>query len=530
MAPRSPRTLTKRGTLKKGSSATKLLVRSSSLRSSCRQRYLAWADALRNLESTCRGEVIGLQGPAAGAEAAPPPTPWMPPSLSSFLRALRYIFKKRKRFGGKLILSMFDYETATMLARLPGAAARVFDAAGTGRKGLHWPNRREIAHMKALVEFASCPTRVPYEEARKAGAQYTTPASVNTLTDGVHLLALAEAAYNSPKVVSAACAKLGYEVVYVDNHANAGEPAHFVCYREYDRLAVLSIRGTASADDVLTDLAAKENCKQGFCAHEGMDAASKFIVKRVTPILRDLLAPQGYRLIVTGHSMGAGIGALAAYRLSKCVHAWKYPLAMRCVCFAPPAVLGELASQACKATATGFAGAPLVVGFVCRDDVVPRLSFHNFGILFRQVSGICKDLDMRDFDAQKTALAQKLAPGCDHWVARSLGGADEAMKEREERLSCQWSAPDKRDLMAPGEVVVLHPPAAGASAPAWSASSGDGTLPELRYIELSSRLVKDHFVTTYREAIQSAAGAAGVRIVGPRPGEAFESWALGAHK
>lgn len=51
-------------------------------------------------------------------------------------------------------------------------------------------------------------------------------------------------------------------------------------------------------------------------AHSGMLGAALHVVQRATPALRELLAPQGYRLVTTGHSLGAGTAALAALMLS----------------------------------------------------------------------------------------------------------------------------------------------------------------------------------------------------------------------
>lgn len=50
-------------------------------------------------------------------------------------------------------------------------------------------------------------------------------------------------------------------------------------------------------------------------AHAGMLMAARCVVRRAAPVISQLLSPQDYALIVTGHSLGAGSAALATLLL-----------------------------------------------------------------------------------------------------------------------------------------------------------------------------------------------------------------------
>lgn len=86
---------------------------------------------------------------------------------------------------------------------------------------------------------------------------------------------------------------------------------------------VIAIRGSISLRDVFTDLTATADKfeAEGFpamMAHKGMIVGAEFIAKRLRQvgILNKALAkyPE-YGLIITGHSLGAGVAALLAIKI-----------------------------------------------------------------------------------------------------------------------------------------------------------------------------------------------------------------------
>jgi len=227
----------------------------------------------------------------------------------------------------------------------------------------------------------------------------------------------------------------------------------------------------------------------------------------VTPIVRDLLCPQGYGLLVTGHSLGAGTAALVTRLLSKEAPGWEAaPPSIRCVCFAPPPVLD---------TPTALASSS-ITSIVCNDDCVPRLSLQNMGRLSMLAAG------------------------------RTV---DEVISDAEEKRGAVAGSSGIPNLLVPGQVVMLHKIKAGPSAPdpegdgpgddhleaepraeiwgpgEWAAFVADGTLPELNYVELAPASVSEHMAPAYREAIAASLTSRGVDPgVPPRAREDFAKW------
>jgi len=220
--------------------------------------------------------------------------------------------------------------------------------------------------------------------------------------------------------------------------------------------------------------------------------------------VRDLLCPQGYSLLVTGHSLGAGTAALATRLLLRESRDWKVaPTSIRCICFAPPPVVDA---------PTALNSDDSIVSFVCNDDCVPRMSLQNIGRL------------------------NLLAQGKEVQEVVKVGA------ERQDALAKSVKIPN---LMVPGRVIALHrvsdsPSSTGdgpedkegteevaTSKPAgkWTAWTADGRLPEINYLELSPASVKEHMAPVYREAIAVCLDAQGVKLdAPPRAQEDYPTW------
>lgn len=87
---------------------------------------------------------------------------------------------------------------------------------------------------------------------------------------------------------------------------------------------VVAVRGSISLRDIFTDLTATSDKfeAEGFppdtMAHKGMAIGAEYIVKRLkeTGIIDKALARYpNYSLVLTGHSLGAGVACLLALKL-----------------------------------------------------------------------------------------------------------------------------------------------------------------------------------------------------------------------
>ncbi|XP_026096622.1 sn1-specific diacylglycerol lipase beta-like [Carassius auratus] len=170
------------------------------------------------------------------------------------------------------------------------------------------------------------------------------------------------------------------DFIHISFHNQIYEIPFFVAL-DHEREAVLvAVRGTLSLKDVLTDLSAE--CEDlsvegvsGTCyAHKGISQAAHYIHKR---LVKDGILSQAfsvvpeYKLVICGHSLGAGAAALLAVLLRS-----THPT-LQCYAFSPP---GGLMSKALADYSKQF-----VVSVVLGKDLVPRLSIPNMEDLKRRL-------------------------------------------------------------------------------------------------------------------------------------------------
>ncbi|KAM9424672.1 diacylglycerol lipase-beta [Pholidichthys leucotaenia] len=170
------------------------------------------------------------------------------------------------------------------------------------------------------------------------------------------------------------------DFIHISFHNQIYEIPFFVALDHQREAVVVAVRGTLSLKDVLTDLSAEcENLPiegvSGACyAHKGICQAAGYVYKK---LINDGILNQAfsvvpdYKLVVTGHSLGAGAAALLAVLLRS-----SFPT-LQCYAFSPP---GGLLSKALADYSKGF-----VVSVVLGKDLVPRLSMPNMEDLKRRI-------------------------------------------------------------------------------------------------------------------------------------------------
>nr|CCA14996.1 conserved hypothetical protein [Albugo laibachii Nc14] len=194
-------------------------------------------------------------------------------------------------------------------------------------------------------------------------------------------------------------------------------------------VAVVLIRGSKSVQDLLTDIQAHpedfklDQSEQGPCtgglveddenlkprgfvdsfAHNGMLNAALWIKERIVPSLR-VLHQKGYKLVLAGHSLGAGCAALLAVMLQK---EFKD---LECFAYAVPACVNLHIANSCV---------PFVHSIVLRDDFVPRAKASNIIKLvekLKEFSGCWRDSASEDLEAIKDRVKTLWAPRRRAWA------------------------------------------------------------------------------------------------------------------
>ncbi|BBN10390.1 sn1-specific diacylglycerol lipase [Marchantia polymorpha subsp. ruderalis] len=139
-------------------------------------------------------------------------------------------------------------------------------------------------------------------------------------------------------------------------------PAYVVFVDAPMGAVVLAVRGTSHVIDMLLN---SGTSPEPFCdgtAHGGFAHASNVLFEQALPhLLKAFEAPGGRdkKLVITGHSMGAAVGAMCGLRLRD-----RFP-DLECWAFCPPACLSLELARDC---------AEFTTSFVAAHDLVPRFS------------------------------------------------------------------------------------------------------------------------------------------------------------
>lgn len=177
------------------------------------------------------------------------------------------------------------------------------------------------------------------------------------------------------------------DIVYASFHNKIYETPFFLCIDREEQTIVIAVRGTLSLKDAITDLTADcepleidglENC----VAHKGILQAAKYVkdtIEKLHLLEQAFERAEGAKIVVTGHSLGAGTAALLAILLRP-----KYP-DLTCFTFSPPGGLMSLCASRYSQEFT----CSVVLG----KDLVPRLGLHTMEDLKAQLLTAIHDCD-----------------------------------------------------------------------------------------------------------------------------------------
>ncbi|XP_055389650.1 diacylglycerol lipase-alpha isoform X2 [Condylostylus longicornis] len=199
------------------------------------------------------------------------------------------------------------------------------------------------------------------------------------------------------------------EVIYATYHVDIGETPFFVAIDYSQKKIVISIRGTLSMQDVITDLNAEgevlplEPAREDWLGHKGMVQAAIYIKNKLEEenLIDKALqhnpdkGTEEFGLTLVGHSLGAGTAAILAILMKT-----QYP-SLLCYSYSPP---GGLLSMPAVEASKSF-----ITSVVVGKDVVPRIGLHQMEALRADLINAIK----RSVDPKwKTITCSAICCGC----------------------------------------------------------------------------------------------------------------------
>jgi hypothetical protein len=117
-----------------------------------------------------------------------------------------------------------------------------------------------------------------------------------------------------------------------------------------------------------------EGGRNEISCHEGVLLSSKRLADDLRTFIEYMILPTGYKVLVTGHSLGAGVAVIFSMIMKSRIQALKEDQGdkLKVLAFASPPILDYEASMNCKS---------FVTTYVNNADIVPRASLSNLVLL-----------------------------------------------------------------------------------------------------------------------------------------------------
>ena len=300
-----------------------------------------------------------------------------------------------------------------------------------------------------------------------------------------------------------------------DTLTAAGRVAHYVAICPERKIGVIALKGTSTLADVLTDALSNvieielENSFHSeykapkITCHEGIYTAAKMMADDTVDIVQHLFVPLNYRVVICGHSLGAGTACLLGLLLRSYIPSMseKYPLQV--FAYAPPPVLNYEACLACKSFTTSI---------VNNADVVPRISMNNLLTFDKYIGAIHDTLKAKELLPKSLAAAKKFADEILSSNGDSLLMTKEDVESYMKEFVIEDDLLDIQNIYIPGRIICLYQKGIRketkkedeeSSQPAFGSFITDGEAKIYRVMIPSETFVTDHFCDSYRSSIDS---------------------------
>jgi hypothetical protein len=213
----------------------------------------------------------------------------------------------------------------------------------------------------------------------------------------LEFLDYAHLAYNPSLVdVQTELKPKGYKLIRHDAAIEPGRVGHFVAVHYPKKQVLLSIKGTSTFSDVLTDIVGKAvphpDYKEDLKCHEGIFVAAQMMLEETRHLIEHFF--QDYKVIICGHSLGAGVSTLLGLFLKE-----EFPkLDLQVYAFATPACCSRDAALACQSYITSV---------VNNNDCVPRMTLMNLRMMHKMFMLVDKKLDEKGLSPKDFKTAKR---------------------------------------------------------------------------------------------------------------------------
>jgi len=249
---------------------------------------------------------------------------------------------------------------------------------------------------------------------QKEGHSSTTRRATHDDTIGLdEWMDIADSSYNelpNKESIGNYVKNKGYNLIKHDQTVLPGYLSHYVAIHHTEKRAIISIKGTSTVEDLITDMcgsAVTHHLVDGpfvpdgpttIRAHEGILLSSLRLTKELQPLIENLLLPQGYRITIVGHSLGAAGAALLAVllrsRIPKLQQEQKQQqqklYSLNVLAFGSPPVLDYTSAVACES---------FVTTIINNSDVIARCNAGPMLVLVEALTIINTKLQQKPEEA-----------------------------------------------------------------------------------------------------------------------------------
>ena len=287
---------------------------------------------------------------------------------------------------------------------------------------------------------------------REGAGEDVSVEDLKELSEGVDL---AEWAYEEKyAILKKKLRSRDYVLLRHEMSCEPGRVGHYIAINHRRKVALIGLKGTSTFSDLVTDAAGKpveyilENSfdeshpSKTIQCHEGIWTAALTMAEDLEELISNLFLPSGYKVLICGHSLGAGTACLLGILLRSRIPTLRGDT-LRVLAIATPPVLNHEAAIA----ATSFC-----TSLVNNNDIVPRMSLSNLVQLAKllvKVDGIVQEQGRKPKDLASAIRYVQDLMHSDNEPIMTCEEVDEYYAEQSDSLN------HVDNLFVPGRVVTM---------------------------------------------------------------------------